>query len=176
MFKPYAVPLSLFFIAVIAFMNLKGVRESGKIFAVPTYFFIGIMGVMLIVGIVKLIGGNLGTIDPVHGMIKASKQGSAADGLFYGAGLAAMLHAFAVSGTAVTGVEAISNGVTAFKKPEWLNARRTLVIMGCVLGTLFLGLSFLASHVHPVPFESGYPTVISQVGKTGVRRPARSAR
>ena len=76
-----------------------------------------------------------------------------------------MLHAFAVSGTAVTGVEAISNGVTAFKKPEWLNARRTLVIMGSVLGTLFLGLSFLASHVHPVPYESGYPTVISQVGK-----------
>jgi amino acid transporter len=164
-FKPYAVPLALFFIAVIAFMNLKGVRESGKLFAVPTYFFIVIMGVMLIVGIVKLIGGNLGTISPVHGMLKASKQGSAADGLFYGAGLAAMLHAFAVSGTAVTGVEAISNGVTAFKKPEWLNARRTLVIMGCTLGTLFLGLSFLASHVHPVPYISGYPTVISEVGK-----------
>src|SRR6478609_8104361 len=164
-FKPYAIPLSLFFIALIAFMNLKGVRESGKIFAVPTYFFIGIMGVMLLIGIYKLITGDLGTIDPVHGMIKASKQGSAADGLFYGAGLAAMLHAFAVSGTAVTGVEAISNGVTAFKKPEWLNARRTLVIMGAILGTLFLGLSFLASHVHPIPFESGYPTVISEVGK-----------
>ena len=116
-FSPYAVPLSLFFIGLIAFMNLKGVRESGKVFAVPTYFFIGIMGVMLLVGIIKLIGGNLGTIDPVHGMLKAKKQGSAADGLFYGAGLAAMLHAFAVSGTAVTGVEAISNGVTAFKKP-----------------------------------------------------------
>ncbi len=163
--KPFAMPLSLFFIGLIAFMNLKGVRESGKVFAVPTYFFIVMMGVMLITGIYKLIGGDLGTIDPVHGMIKASKQGAAADGLFYGAGLAAMLHAFAVSGTAVTGVEAISNGVTAFKKPEWLNARRTLVIMGCVLGTLFLGLSFLASHVHPVPFESGYPTVISEVGK-----------
>jgi amino acid transporter len=164
-FKPYAVPLALFFIALIAFMNLKGVRESGKVFAVPTYFFIGIMGLMLIVGIVKLVGGNLGTIDPVHGMIHAKKQGSVGEGLFYGAGLAAMLHAFAVSGTAVTGVEAISNGVTAFKKPEWLNARRTLVIMGSVLGTLFLGLSFLASHVHPVPYISGYPTVISEVGR-----------
>jgi amino acid transporter len=163
--SPYAVPISLFFIAIIAFGNLKGVRESGKIFAVPTYFFIGIMGVMLVVGIEKYAAGTLGTVTHAKGMLTAKKQGSAADGLLYGAGIAVMLHAFAVSGTAVTGVEAISNGVTAFKKPEWLNARRTLVIMGCVLGTLFLGLSFLASKSHPVPYESGYPTVISQVGK-----------
>ncbi|MFN8027609.1 MAG: APC family permease [Acidimicrobiia bacterium] len=161
----YAVPIALAFIALIAFMNLKGVRESGTVFAVPTYFFIAIMGIMLAVGIEKYAAGTLGTVAPAKGMLEANKQGSAADGIFYGAGLAVMLHAFAVSGTAVTGVEAISNGVTAFKKPEWLNARRTLVIMGCVLGTLFLGLSFLASKAHPVPYESGFPTVISQVGK-----------
>jgi amino acid transporter len=161
----YAVPISLFFVALIAFGNLKGVRESGKIFAVPTYAFIGLMGIMLVVGIEKYAAGTLGTVAHAKGMLTANKQGSAADGIFYGAGLAVMLHAFAVSGTAVTGVEAISNGVTAFRKPEWLNARRTLVIMGAVLGTLFLGLSFLASKAHPVPFESGYPTVISQVGK-----------
>ncbi len=162
---PFSVPISLLFIAIIAFMNLKGVRESGVVFAVPTYFFIFMMLVMLVVGVVKLVGGDLGTISHATGMLTAKHQGSAADGLFFGAGLAVMLHAFAVSGTAVTGVEAISNGVTAFKKPEWLNARRTLVIMGSVLGTLFLGLSFLASHVHPVPYESGYPTVISEVAK-----------
>lgn len=161
----YAVPISLAFIALIAFLNLKGVRESGKIFAVPTYGFIAIMGIMLVVGIVELTTGNLGTVNYAKGMLEAQHQGSAAQGIFYGATLAVMLHAFAVSGTAVTGVEAISNGVSAFRKPEWLNARRTLVIMGCVLGTLFLGLSFLASKVHPVPYESGYPTVISQVGK-----------
>jgi amino acid transporter len=161
----YSVPISLSFIALIAFMNLKGVRESGKVFAVPTYLFIGIMGLVLAVGIYKLAFGNIGTIPYVHGMLVAKKQGSVADGILYGAGIGVILHAFAVSGTAVTGVEAISNGVTAFKKPEWLNARRTLVIMGCILGTLFLGLSFLSSHVHPVPYVSGYPTVISQVGK-----------
>jgi amino acid transporter len=160
--SPYAVEISLVFIAIIAFMNLKGVRESGKVFAVPTYFFIGIMLLVLAMGIAKLITGDLGTITPGEGTIK---MGSIGEGIFYGAGLAVMLHAFAVSGTAVTGVEAISNGVTAFRKPEWLNARKTLVIMGCVLGTLFLGLSFLSSKVHPVPYESGYPTVISQVGK-----------
>jgi amino acid transporter len=163
--EPYGVPIALFFIAIISYMNLKGVRESGTAFAIPTYFFIVMMGLMLIVGIVKLIGGDLSTITHAKGMLEAKSQGSAANGIFYGAGLAVMLHAFAVSGTAVTGVEAISNGVTAFKKPEWLNARRTLVIMGSVLGTLFLGLSYLASHVHPVPYESGYPTVISQVAK-----------
>jgi amino acid transporter len=161
----YSVPITLGFIGIIVFMNLKGVRESGKVFAVPTYFFIGIMGIMLLIGLYKLGAGTLGTIAPAKGMLKAEHQGNSADGIFYGIGLGVMLHAFAVSGTAVTGVEAISNGVTAFRKPEWLHARKTLVIMGCVLGTLFLGLSFMASHVHPVPYESGFPTVISQVGK-----------
>ena len=164
-FKPYAVPLALFFIGVIAFMNLKGVKESGKIFAVPTYFFIVIMGVMLIFGIVKLIGGNLGTIDPVHGMIKASKQGSAADGLFYGPGLAAMLHAFAVERHRRHRRRGDLERRDRVQEARMAERPATLVIMGSVLGTLFLGLSFLASHVHPVPFESGYPTVISEVGK-----------
>ena len=162
---PYGVPISLGFIGIIAMMNLKGVRESGTIFAIPTYFFIAMMGLMLLAGIYKLSAGDLGTIAHAKGMLTAKTQGSSIDGIFYGAGLAVMLHAFAVSGTAVTGVEAISNGVTAFKKPEWLNARKTLMIMGATLGTLFLGLSFLASQVQPVPYESGYPTVISQVGK-----------
>ena len=163
--KDYAVPITLAFIGIIVFMNLKGVRESGKAFAMPTYFFIGMMGMMLIVGVYKLIAGDIGVIQHASGMLKAKHQGNASDGIFYGIGLGVMLHAFAVSGTAVTGVEAISNGVTAFRKPEWLNARKTLVIMGSVLGTLFLGLSFMASHVHPVPYESGFPTVISQVGQ-----------
>ena len=161
----YSVPITLGFIGVIVFMNLKGVRESGKAFAVPTYFFIAIMGLMLVMGLYKLAAGNLGVIPHADGMLKAKHQGRAIDGIFYGLGLGVMLHAFAVSGTAVTGVEAISNGVTAFRKPEWLNARKTLVIMGSVLATLFLGLSYMASHVHPVPYETGFPTVISQVGK-----------
>ena len=65
----------------------------------------------------------------------------------------------------MTGVEAISNGVTAFRKPEWLNARKTLVIMGAVLGMLFLGLSILSTKTHPIPYKTGSPTVISQVGR-----------
>src|SRR6185369_11235885 len=75
------------------------------------------------------------------------------------------LRAFASGGAAVTGVEAISNGVPAFREPSWKNARITLVIMGCTLGAMFLGLSVLASHVHPNVYESGTPTVISQIGR-----------
>ncbi len=160
----YSVPIALFFIALVAFGNLKGVRESGVVFAVPTYCFIALMLLLIIVGIVK--GSSLSPpIDPFkEGMIHRP-DGPVVGGLIQGASLGVLLHAFAVSGTAVTGVEAISNGVTAFKKPEWLNARRTLVAMGGILGVLFFGLSWLSTKVHPIPYEEGYPTVISQIGK-----------
>ncbi|HEX7522506.1 MAG TPA: APC family permease [Acidimicrobiia bacterium] len=161
---PYAVEISLGFIAIIAFGNLKGVRESGLVFSIPTYFFMLIMGVMLIVGAYKAGFGHL-AVQSTHkpGMIK--KKPGAADGLFMGATLYVLLHAFASGGAAVTGVEAISNGVTAFKKPEWKNARVALVIMGGTLATLFLGVSILSTKVHAVPYVDGTPTVISQVGK-----------
>jgi amino acid transporter len=161
---PFGVPISLLFIAIIAFGNLKGVRESGLAFAIPTYFFIGIMGVLLAIGLTKMGLGELAaqsTSKP--GMLKAGA--SPTDGIFMGASLYVVFHAFASGGAAVTGVEAISNGVTAFKKPEWKNARHTLVVMGAILGTLFLGLSVLASRLHTVPYEAGTPTVISQIGK-----------
>ena len=161
--RPYSVEISVGFIALIAFGNLKGVRESGKIFAVPTYFFIVIMGVLLLMGFYKAGFGDL-AVQSLHHK-GALKPGNVGDGIFYGATLYVILHAFASGGAAVTGVEAISNGVTAFKKPEWKNARVTLVIMGCTLGTMFLGLSILASKVHAIPYTEGTPTVISQVGK-----------
>src|SRR5207302_531922 len=91
--------------------------------------------------------------------------GHGGGGLLYGAGLVIVVRAFASGGAAVTGVEAISNGVTAFKRPEWKNARETLVIMGSTLGVMFFGLSALSTKVHAIPFRSGTPTVISQIGK-----------
>ncbi|MFN8034564.1 MAG: APC family permease [Acidimicrobiia bacterium] len=162
---PYSVPISLGFIVLIAVGNLKGVRESGAIFSVPTYFFMGIMGTLLLVGLYRMVFGSLSHIPHASGMLTADTQGSAADGLFYGATLYVVLHAFASGGAAVTGVEAISNGVTAFKKPEWKNARIALTIMGATLGTLFLGLSILSTKVQAVPFKEGTPTVISEIGK-----------
>jgi amino acid transporter len=163
---PWHLLIALAFVAILAFGNLKGVKESGRIFAAPTYFFIAIMGLMIVMGIVKSAAGTLHPTTTAHmpGMIPIGHQG-AKDAFLYGAGLFVVLRAFASGGAAVTGVEAISNGVTAFKRPEWLNARKTLVIMGCVLGVLFLGLSALSTKTHPIPYISGSPTVISQVGK-----------
>jgi amino acid transporter len=162
---PYHVLVALGFVGIIAFGNLRGVKESGKLFAAPTYFFIAIMLVMLGLGAYKGLTGNLqpAALEP-GGQINFAHDALGA-GLFFGAGLWIVLKAFASGGAAVTGVEAISNGVTAFRKPEWLNARRTLLIMGATLGVLFFGLSALSTKVRPVPYAEGTPTVISQVGK-----------
>ena len=162
---PWVVPISISFILIIAFGNLKGVRESGKVFAVPTYFFMVNMVVLLLVGGYQILFGDLPVeAGGVEGML-TGPNGSASDGIFYGAALFVVLHAFASGGAAVTGVEAISNGVPAFKEPAAKNARSTLVVMGTALGFMFLGLSVLASKVHATPYEEGTPTVISQVGK-----------
>jgi amino acid transporter len=159
---PYIVPISVSFVVLIAFGNLRGVRESGRVFAVPTYFFIINMFVLLAWGGIELTSGSLPTASThAPGLLHF---GSAGDGVFLGATLFVVMHAFASGGAAVTGVEAISNGVPAFRKPEWRNARTTLVIMGSLLGVMFLGLSVLASHMHVAPYADGTPTVISQIG------------
>jgi amino acid transporter len=162
-FTPYTVPLSVGFIVLIAFGNLRGVKESGRIFAVPTYFFVLNMVVLLGLGLGRLMLGDLPTAD--HGREGLQPLGtSSGSGLLMGATLFIVLHAFASGGAAVTGVEAISNGVPAFRQPAWRNARTTLVIMGSLLGAMFLGLSILGAHLETVPFEEGTPTVISQIG------------
>ncbi len=165
-FEPFILPISIAFIVIIAYGNLRGVRESGKIFAVPTYFFIVNMAILLGVGVFKAMFGGLGravySTQQTHDLVKFGHPG---DGLFMGAALYIVLKSFASGGAAVTGVEAISNGVPAFKKPAWKNARTTLVIMGSLLGAMFFGLSWMDSKLHVAPFLSGTPTVISQIGK-----------
>jgi len=160
---PYTVSLSVGFIVLIAFGNLRGVKESGRIFAAPTYFFVLNMIVLLGLGLSRMLFGNLPTAD--HGQEGLQALGSSSgNGLLMGATLFVVLHAFASGGAAVTGVEAISNGVPAFRQPAWRNARTTLVIMGSLLGTMFIGLSILGAHLKTVPFAEGTPTVISQIG------------
>ena len=162
--EPYRVPIALGFIAIIMFGNLRGVRESGKVFAIPTYFFMLNMVVLLGVGLTRFFTGDLQAVgEPLDGMIEFGSDGG--QGLLMGASVFVVLHAFASGGAAVTGVEAISNGVPAFRRPAWRNARQTLVLMGTGLGVMFLGLSFLASKVEVAPFETGTPTVIAQIGE-----------
>ena len=151
------LPLSLAAIGLIMWANLRGVRESGRIFAVPTYLFVGSCAVMLLVGLVRLTTGRL---DPIPAAGTAPLPPATAS-----VGLLLVLHAFAAGCTALTGVEAISNGVPAFRKPEARNARRTLVAMGTILGSLFVGVSFLAVHVGVRPYEGGNPTLIGQLAR-----------
>jgi amino acid transporter len=154
---PYRVPIALAFIVIIAWGNLRGVKESGKIFAIPTYAFLVSMFVMIGVGIYKAtVGGGLHDVplDPIQ--VEALKT-SGVVGIFL------LLHAFASGGAAMTGVEAISNGVPAFKPVEWKNARQTLMVMGICLGIMFIGISWLATTMHVVPSEA--KTVISQIAK-----------
>lgn len=149
----YRVPMAVAFIWVIAWGNLRGVRESGRVFAVPTYFFIAMMFVLLGIGIVRSLLGDLRPV-PIPDDVAET---AGAISLFL------VLHAFASGGAAVTGVEAISNGVPAFRPPEWRNARTTLMWMGTLLGAMFLGLSYLAVQLQVVPSEK--TTVISEVGR-----------
>jgi len=162
--EPYKLIIAIGFVCLIAFVNLRGVKESGKLFAVPTYFFIVNMVILIGVGFYRLAFTSL----PKYATNTAGleKIGSKPhSGLLLGASVFLVLKAFGSGGAAVTGVEAISNGVPAFKEPAWQNARKTLVVMGSVLGVMFLGLSILAARTQTVPHENGTPTVISLVGQ-----------
>ncbi len=151
--RPYRVPIALVFIAIIAWGNLRGVKESGRMFAVPTYAFLVSMFLMIGVGIYHAATGTLQHTPAPIGHVQIGVSGSV--------GIFLLLHAFASGGAAMTGVEAISNGVPAFKPPEWKNARSTLMVMGTCLGVMFIGISWLAMQMQVIPSDK--KTVISQI-------------
>jgi hypothetical protein len=148
---------------LIAYGNLRGIREAGRTFAIPTYFFITNMVLLIIVGAIKAVLGDLHPHSLHHA--GAISIGSPGHGLLLGASVFIVMKAFASGGSALTGTEAISNGVSVFRPPESRNARITLVIMSIVLGSLVLGIAALAAIVHPVPYNSGTPTVLAQVAQ-----------
>ena len=149
----YVVPIDVALVIFITVVNLRGVRESGSIFAIPTYIFIGSALLLIIVGSVKsfFIQHNpiIGTFPPV--------QATESLTLFL------VLKSFAAGCSAMTGVEAISNGVPAFKKPEARNARATLTWMAVILGTLFIGLTLLATSFGVEANAASNPTVVGQI-------------
>ncbi|MGH9105513.1 MAG: amino acid permease [Acidimicrobiales bacterium] len=157
-----AVPMSVGFVVLIGYGNLRGVREAGKIFAVPTYFFIANMAAVIVTGLVRAALGNLGHVPAAPGQLAFGHEGG---GLLLGVSLFYVARAFANGGSAMTGTEAISNGVSVFRRPQAANARATLVIMSTILGSMFLGVSLLAAFAHARPFASGTPTVVSELGK-----------
>lgn len=152
----FRVPLAVLSVFAITVLNLRGVRESGTAIAVPSFLFIVIMFITLGTGMVRFLMGTLGAV-PNPPEIE-----------FHGAATLVtpflILHAFSTGTAALTGIEAISNGITAFKEPRSKNAGITLIWMAFILASLFLGISFLAGRIHAVP--SGLETVISQLART----------
>lgn len=160
---PYTVPICVVVICLLLWGNLRGIREAGRTFAFPTYFYMTMVGLVVVVGLVKVATSGLPVLD-VHAK-GALPLGHPGGGLLEGASLFIILRAFANGGASLTGLEAISNSVSALKPPEGIRARRVQVITGTVLGCLVLGVSLLAHYTHAIPYAKGTPTVISQIVK-----------
>jgi amino acid transporter len=155
--QDYRVELGVGLIAFITLVNLRGVKESGRLFAAPTYLYIVMISSLVIYGLYRVfIADDVGTVpfDPEQ-----------FEGTLYAGGtlsLFLILKGFSSGAVALTGVEAISNGVPAFRRPESKNAAATLVAMAVILGTLFMGVSVLARQLEPYPSHD--QTVLAQMG------------
>jgi amino acid transporter len=159
---PWKIHMTLVIILLLTYGNLRGVKEAGKAFALPTYLFVGSMAIVFSIGIFRQITGTLPVLDVNQpGVIEIGQE----QGLLSLAAIFILLRAFANGGSSLTGLEAISDGVALFNAPEHVNARRTLVIMSTILGSLVLGVSYFAHKIYAIPYESETPTVISQVAK-----------
>lgn len=157
--RDYRIELGLALILVISLANLRGVKESGRVFAVPTYIYIFVLTALVGIGLAKSLFGWFGGIEPIAFDPKLAEdvvQSGGALGLFL------ILKGFSSGAVALTGVEAISNGVPAFRRPESKNAANTLVWMAVILGTLFFGVSVLAHRLDPFPSQD--VTVFAQLG------------
>jgi amino acid transporter len=155
--------ISIGIVLLMCYGNLRGIREAGRSFAVPTYLFSAVMIFTIVVGLVREAFGTLPQYHyPLPGQYTAahSPNGLIAFGMVF-----VLLRAFANGGSSLTGIEAVSNAVSAFRPPEGLNARKVLVAEGLILGTLVAGISWLAHVTHAAPFVDGVPTVIAQEAK-----------
>jgi amino acid transporter len=158
---PASLEITIGVILVICFGNLRGLREAGKAFAVPTYLFVAMVLLLIVVGLVKEIFGDLHKYNP-HALPGTFPIGSGTAGIISAAMIFTLLRAFANGGASLTGIEAVSDAVGAFRPPEGRNARRVLVAEGIILGTLVAGISWLAHVTYATPRTSGAPTVLAQ--------------
>ena len=154
--KDHRVALCVGFILIMTIANLRGLKESGALFAPPTYIYIVCLFTMIVVGLYRVFVQHLAPIEHTGEEAKELAQTG-------GISMILFLRAFASGAVALSGVEAVSNGVPAFQKPESRNASLTLVWMAIILGTGFFGLSIVASHLHPVPSEG--QTVLAQLAQ-----------
>ncbi|MGA2513352.1 MAG: APC family permease, partial [Candidatus Limnocylindrales bacterium] len=157
--QPWAVPLIALSILLVMVVNLRGLRESGTLFASPTYIFIGSMLLLIAVGTFRSLTGQLPQVDHVDALTGVAAENT---------GIFLLCRAFADGCSAMTGTEAVANGVPAFKPVEWKNAQQTMIIMATLLGVMFLGTSYLAVNIgaHPAGIQGVGESVLSQVGRT----------
>jgi amino acid transporter len=159
--EPYTIPITIAVVLIMLYGNLRGIREAGSIFAIPTYFYVVSLSLVVITGFVKEALGGL----HAHALPSAAALGypiGTQRGFLMGLGIFYCLRAFANGGSSLTGLEAVSNGISSFRKPEARHGRTALLIMCGILGFLVLGTSLLAHWTHAVPYLSGSPTVVSQ--------------
>ena len=165
--KPLGDTTTLLLLAVVAtlvmcYVNLRGVRENGKTFGLPTYLFTASVGLMILVGLGReAFGGGLPHVTWHSGTVAIGHH----SGLFTLLAGFYLARAFANGGSSLTGIEAVSNAVSALRPPEGRNARQLLVIQGSIVAFLIAGISWLAHVTHAVPYASGVPTVLSQEAK-----------
>lgn len=153
--ESYTILLGAGFILFIMLANLRGIRESGNIFALPTYVFLASMYLLIAVGLYHVFTGTVHQVPPAEVVQNTGRSLS----------LFLILRAFAQGSSAMTGTEAISDGVPAFKPEEWKNARKTLMTMVTLLATMFFSLTYLVHQYGIIPARRGNPTVISQLAE-----------
>jgi amino acid transporter len=157
--RGYEVELAVALIVIIAVGNLRGVRESGRLFAPPTYVYVSMMSLLVVWGLFRTFTGDLQPLPVNHAQLSHFTGGGAVLG---GVTFFLLMRAFSSGAVALSGVEAISNGVQAFRKPESRNAAITLMWTGFILGSLFTGIAVLADQLRPTLSES--ETILSQMG------------
>ena len=160
---PYTVIITVGIVVLLIYGNLRGIKEAGSFFAFPTYFFITMMTGTIIFGVTKYFSGSLHHLaQPATNLLVDGRLGTGGHGFLMGVAFLTLLRAYANGGSSLTGLEAISDGVSSFKKPEARNARIVMVVMACTLAFLLVGTTFLAKWTHALPYAAGSPTVVSQ--------------
>ena len=152
--------ISVVAVLIMCYINLRGIREAGRAFAMPTYLFSVSVAAMIIVGVIREASGGAAHVGEYPGPTYAfghSTEGLISIGMIY-----MLPKAFANGGSSLTGIEAVSNAVGALRPPEGRNARQILVTQGSIVAFLIAGISWLAHITHAIPYMAGYPTVLAQ--------------
>ncbi len=158
---PYSLAITVGVVLLICYANLRGLREAGLPFAIATYSFVVMITVTIIVGVIRHVFWGLPHPPQLPNGVRIQHD----HGLVMGATIMVLLRAFANGGSSLTGVEAISNTVTVFRKPQSINARRVLTAMACILGFLLAGVGYLTYATHAAPYQNEYPSVLSQIAR-----------